>query len=113
MRNNITIYEYTRNVLHGKMALCDNEWMTIGSYNVNDLSAYASIELNLDVQDPKFIKKTQLMLQEIVDNDCVLITREHLATTINIGTKLRQWLAYNIIRLAFNMTTFYYRRQKK
>ncbi|MGE5106412.1 MAG: phospholipase D-like domain-containing protein, partial [Sphingobacteriales bacterium] len=49
LRNKVEIYEYQENVLHGKIAVCDSEWMTIGSYNVNDISAYASIELNLDV----------------------------------------------------------------
>jgi hypothetical protein len=28
--------------------------MTIGSYNINDISAYASIELNMDVKNPFF-----------------------------------------------------------
>jgi hypothetical protein len=30
--------------------------MTIGSYNVNDISAYATLELNLDVKDELLLK---------------------------------------------------------
>jgi cardiolipin synthase len=112
MRNNIAIYEYTKNVLHGKLAICDGEIMTIGSYNVNDLSAYASVELNVDVKDTDFIAKTEKMLQKIIKEDCVLISKENLAVTSNLFKRFVQWLSYSLIRLAFNVSTFYYRQQR-
>lgn len=112
MRNNIAIFEYTRNVLHGKLAVCDSEWMTIGSYNVNNLSAYASIELNFDVKDPALMKKVEQQLEDIINNDCVYITPEKMATTANMLRRLGQWFSYNLIRIAFNVFTFYYRRRK-
>jgi len=56
LRNKVEIYEYQKTVLHGKIAVCDDQWMTVGSYNVNNLSAYASIELNLDVDNPHLRK---------------------------------------------------------
>lgn len=114
MRNNIQIYEYTRTVLHGKLAVCDSEWMTIGSYNVNDLSAYASIELNFDVRDPRFINKVENVLQNIIEKDCILISKEeHLVRNRNLVKRFGQWFSYSIIRLTFNIFTFYYRHQKK
>lgn len=112
MRNNITIYEYTKNVLHGKLAVCDGEMMTIGSYNVNDLSAYASVELNMDVMDADFTTKVEKMVQKIIDEDCVLISSENLAVTSNVFKRFIQWLSYSLIRLAFNVSTFYYRQQR-
>ena len=112
MRNNILIYEYTKNVLHGKMAICDDAMMTIGSYNVNDLSAYASVELNMDVKDPEFIAAAEKVLQKIMDNDCVLITKDSMRVRVNVFRQFVQWLSYNLIRLAFNVSTFYYRQRK-
>ncbi|MEQ8423429.1 MAG: phospholipase D-like domain-containing protein, partial [Cyclobacteriaceae bacterium] len=41
----ITIMEYNPTVLHGKLAICDGKWLTLGSFNVNDISTYASVEL--------------------------------------------------------------------
>src|SRR5690606_31109768 len=35
LRHGVEIYEYTGNMLHGKLATCDERWMTIGSFNVN------------------------------------------------------------------------------
>ena len=88
IRNNIEIYEYTKNVLHGKLAICDGEWMTIGSYNVNDLSAYVSIELNFDVRDNIFVQKVEQTLQKIIDEDCTRITFENFAQTSNIWKRM-------------------------
>src|SRR5882724_1584430 len=38
-RNGIEIYEYQDTVLHGKLAVYDGAWATVGSYNVNRISA--------------------------------------------------------------------------
>jgi cardiolipin synthase len=111
LRNKIDIFEYTKNVLHGKLASCDSEWMTIGSYNVNDLSAYVSIELNYDVCDRQFVKTVDKILQQIVDNDCVKISKEDSYNT-NLFKKFGRWLAYNMIRMVFSVFTFYYKQQK-
>lgn len=112
IRNNIEIYEYNRNVLHGKLAICDGEWMTLGSYNVNDLSAYVSIELNLDVKDPEFVGKAEKTMQKIIDEDCVRIIAENFALSTTIWKRLGRWCAYNIIRLTLGMFTFYYRKRQ-
>jgi cardiolipin synthase len=76
LRNKVEIYEYQNNILHGKIAVCDGEWLTIGSYNVNDISAYASVELNLDVKSPVFAKQVEQTLDEIISTGCVPVTME-------------------------------------
>ncbi len=111
VRNNIHIYEYTKNVLHGKLAVADKEWMTIGSYNVNDLSAYVSVELNFDVKDPAFVKQVDAALEKIIDEDCIRISVESL-TQANAFKRLGRWVGYMLIRLTFSISTFYYRKQK-
>ena len=54
LRYNIRIYEYLPSVLHAKVATIDGIWSTIGSYNVNHLSDYGSIETNVDILDEDF-----------------------------------------------------------
>ena len=54
LRNNIKIYEYLPSNLHAKVATVDGKWSTIGSYNLNHLSDYGSIEMNVDVLDEPF-----------------------------------------------------------
>ena len=111
LRNKIEIFEYTSNVLHGKLAICDGEWMTIGSYNVNDLSAYVSIELNYDVNDPAFVAEVEKKLQQIIDNDCVRISDESNLATHPLK-RFGRWTAYILIRIVLSLFTFYYRKEK-
>jgi cardiolipin synthase len=111
LRNNIDIYEYQNNVLHGKMAVCDSKWVTIGSYNVNDISAYASVELNLDIQNDNFAKQVHSMLQGIISTDCSVITKEGHIQSKNIFKQFFRWVSYELFRITFHAFTFYFRQK--
>lgn len=111
-RHNIRVFEYQKSVLHGKLATYDNEWATIGSYNVNNISAFASVELNLDVQDPDFASKLQRRLDEIIEKDCVEVTEAHYESKFSFPHRVVQWLSYSIVRVLFYLFTFYWRQEK-
>ncbi|MBK8610679.1 MAG: hypothetical protein IPL84_12260 [Chitinophagaceae bacterium] len=50
-------------------------WLTIGSYNINNLSAYASIELNVNAHN--LVSHWGLtVFDSISKHDCVSITEE-------------------------------------
>jgi cardiolipin synthase len=105
-RHNIQIYEYQKNVLHGKIATCDNHWVTVGSYNVNNLSAYASIELNMEVKNDEFASLVESRLISIMDTKCILITKESYKNEINILKRIVQVTAYNLLRIMLMLFTF-------
>jgi cardiolipin synthase len=111
LRNNIAIYEYQNNILHGKIAVCDGKWMTIGSYNVNDISAYASIELNLDVRNESFSKQVEQTLEEIIKYDCIKVTRESHYQSKNMFRQFFRWVSYELFRIGFNVFTFYFKQK--
>lgn len=112
LRNKIELYEYQPTVLHAKVAVCDSEWITIGSYNINNISAYASIELNLDVRNPSFALQAEQKLEAIIKNDCVAITKEKHSSSNNIFKQFIRWCSYEIIRLMLYLFTFYFRQKK-
>ena len=112
LRNNISIYEYQKNILHGKIAVCDSQWLTIGSYNINDISAYASIELNLDVKNPVFAKEVEQIFEQIMKEECVAITSEKHASNKNIYIQFYRWCCYHIFRVLFFLFTFYFRQNR-
>lgn len=112
LRNNVKLYEYQDNILHGKIAVCDGRWMTAGSYNINNLSAYASIELNLAVKNDAFGMKTEKLLQQIIHNSCLPITKETHSRSKNIFTQFVRWFSYQFIRAAFYLFTFYYKQRR-
>lgn len=111
LRHKIRIYEYQGTVLHGKVAVSDKVWATIGSYNVNNISAYASIELNLDILNPSFARSLDNFLEEIIRTNCLEITKERLAKTTTLFKQFIRWSSYQIIKLGFFLFTFYFREK--
>jgi len=111
LKNNIELYEYTKTVLHGKLSVCDYKWATAGSYNINNISAYASIELNLDVLNERFAEETEKILKKITKEDCVHITAETFSSNNNILMIAWQRICYDLYRLILYLFTFYFKRQ--
>lgn len=110
LRNNIEIYEYKGNVLHGKIAVCDNHLVTAGSYNVNNISAFASIELNLEVKNNDFAKVVRDDLDTVIKDDCLQITSANYEQNYNFFQRTKQTVAYFAVHLIFHVFTFYFRQ---
>jgi cardiolipin synthase len=111
-RNRIEIYEYQDTVLHAKLAVYDGAWVTVGSYNVNRISAYASVELNMDVRDQPFATSVEKELDTIISQHCVRVTPESFFSHTTLFKKIRQRIAYQTIRLLFFLFTFYFKQEK-
>lgn len=113
LRHNIEIYEVQGRVLHAKVAVCDGDWMTVGSYNVNDISANASIEANVEVSDAGFVGKVEDLFEEIIRTQCVQVNEvKHVKTKGIIRQPLR-WMAYQFIRVVLFLSTFYFKRKRE
>ncbi|MGZ3838395.1 MAG: phospholipase D-like domain-containing protein [Flavisolibacter sp.] len=109
LRHHIEIFEYQPTVLHAKMTLVDNHYVTIGSYNINNVSTYASMELNLDVRNRVFASLVKKELEGIMLQDCIQITEKNFATNATLFGKFLQKSAYEIIRVILNLSTFYFK----
>jgi cardiolipin synthase len=113
IRHGLELYEYKRNVLHGKIAVSDNRFVTIGSYNINDISALASIELNVDIDDLDFAKSTENILKNIIFYDCERVSPIKVLRNYGIIERIMQWTSYEIFRLVFTLFTFYFKKNKQ
>jgi cardiolipin synthase len=112
LRHGIELYEYKHNILHGKIAVADGKIVTIGSYNINDISALASIELNLDVEDLAFSTVVHQELMKIIDNDCSRISPISIIRFYHPIERLLQWISYETVRLLFTLFTFYFAKKR-
>lgn len=112
LRHGIEIHEYNHNILHGKIAIADGRIATIGSYNINDISALASIELNLDVEEITFTKYAHQQLMKIIDNDCSRISPISIIRSYRPTERILQWISYETVRLLFNLFTFYFSKKR-
>jgi len=113
LKRNVEIYEYHRTVLHGKLATYDRQWATVGSYNVNNISAYASIELNVDVHNAAFARSVETVLDEIIRNDCTRISPSRFSTGTNLLLRFKRRVSYEIIRVILYLFTFYFRQEAR
>jgi cardiolipin synthase A/B len=103
LRNNIKIYEYLPSNLHAKVATVDGKWCTIGSYNLNHISDYGSIEMNVDILDTAFTENFEKILLNIIKNDCRQVTFEEYLRRKTWFSQLRGWMSYQMIRLLMRL----------
>lgn len=105
LKNNIEIYEYQKNVLHAKIATADHRWVTVGSFNVNNLSAFVSIELNLEVNNVRFATNVHHQLEEIIKKDCIKVTEQKFNKQFNGLARIGHKASYEIFRFLFFLST--------
>lgn len=99
LRNNIKIYEYLPSNLHAKVATVDGAWCTVGSYNINHLSDYGSIEINAAIYDEPFTRDFEDRLLKIIKDDCRQVTPEVFKKRKTWFYSVSGWFAYQMIRI--------------
>ncbi len=70
LKGGVQVYEYRRRPLHGKVALMDDHWATVGSSNLDPLSLSLNLEANLIIHDREFNQTLRDNLSAIIANDC-------------------------------------------
>jgi len=110
-QNNIELFEYKPCVLHGKVATYDKKWATIGSYNVNIISAYASLELNIDVNNPEFAGMLDDTMEKIIQNDCIQVTEKNFSSNNSIFNKIWELICYWFVRILFYLFTLNFKQR--
>lgn len=99
LRNNIKIYEYLPSNLHAKVATVDGKWCTIGSYNMNHLSDYGSVEMNTVILDNDFTIMFENLLLDIINKDCRQVTFVQNELRKTWWSRLSNWTTYQVIRI--------------
>jgi len=113
LRNNIKIYEYMPSILHAKVATVDGNWCTIGSYNLNHLSDYASVEINVNILDEGFVNMFEGILLEIIKKDCRQVTVEEYNRRRTWLSNISGWFSYQMIRLLMRIMVRLTAKKKK
>ena len=70
VKGGVEVYEYLRRPLHGKVALMDDHWATVGSSNLDPLSLSLNLEANLIVYDLNFNQRLRENLTQLISEDC-------------------------------------------
>ena len=70
LRADVRVYEYCERPLHGKVALVDEEWSTVGSSNLDPLSLSLNLEANIIIRDKAFNAELHRRLSHLMCNCC-------------------------------------------
>jgi cardiolipin synthase len=97
LRAGVKIYEYCERPLHGKVALVDDEWSTVGSSNLDPLSLAFNLEANVIVRDKAFNAHLHERLSHLMCNACNEITAESLGE-LKGWAWVRSFAAYHFTR---------------
>ncbi|HUR88950.1 MAG TPA: cardiolipin synthase ClsB [Ramlibacter sp.] len=93
----IKVYEYCERPLHGKVALVDDEWSTVGSSNLDPLSLSLNLEANVIIRDRSFNEHLHQRLQKIMRHACHEITIENTGEPTG-WAMVRNFVAFHFTR---------------
>ncbi|OPA97596.1 cardiolipin synthase B [Pseudomonas fluorescens] len=70
LKDGVVIHEYCQRPLHGKVALVDDTWSTVGSSNLDPLSLSLNLEANVLIRDRAFNQQLYERLDLLAKNHC-------------------------------------------
>ncbi|UUZ78166.1 cardiolipin synthase ClsB [Polaromonas sp. P1(28)-13] len=97
MAAGVRIYEYCERPLHGKVAVSDNEWATVGSSNLDPLSLSLNLEANVIIKDRAFNQHLSARLNHLMQHSCKQISADDLEKPSAWRT-LRSFFVFHLLR---------------
>ena len=97
LRAGVKIYEYTERPLHGKVAVVDDEWSTVGSSNLDPLSLSLNLEANVMIRDREFNRQLGERLEHLIKESCRLVEETELPHS-NAWLMVRSFFVFHFLR---------------
>jgi cardiolipin synthase len=70
LRAGVEIHEYCERPFHGKVAVVDDAWATVGSSNLDPLSLTMNLEANVVILDRDFNARLRASLERLMERHC-------------------------------------------
>jgi cardiolipin synthase A/B len=93
----VKIFEYCERPLHGKVALSDDEWATVGSSNLDPLSLSLNLEANVIIKDSAFNQHLSERLEHLMQHSCRQIRHGDLVESSRWRT-VRSFFLFHLLR---------------
>jgi len=94
----VRIYEYCDRPLHGKVALMDDRWSTVGSSNLDPLSLSLNLEANVVVRDKAFNEVLWQRMDQLMQHSCKRIDTADLASEWSGWRLVRSFFIFHFLR---------------
>ncbi|WP_428421176.1 cardiolipin synthase ClsB [Methylibium sp.] len=97
LRAGVHIYEYCERPLHGKVAVADDEWATVGSSNLDPLSLSLNLEANVMIRDRAFNRQLGERLEHLMAQRCKRIAAADLQEP-GLWRLVRSYFVFHFLR---------------
>lgn len=94
-RAGVSIYEYCERPLHGKVAVIDDVWSTVGSSNLDPSSLSLNHEANVIIWDRAFAAELKDKLERLIADHCMSIDSERFSEPV----PWRRWAGFFVFHL--------------
>jgi cardiolipin synthase len=98
VNDGVEIHEYCKRPLHGKVAVVDGLWATVGSSNLDPLSLALNLEANVMIRDRAFAGDLRARLQTLMNAHCTRLEPEAVQQRRAGWRVLLDTIAYHFTR---------------
>jgi cardiolipin synthase A/B len=96
-REGVKIFEYTERPLHGKVAVVDDEWATVGSSNLDPLSLALNLEANVVLRGEGFARHLRERLEQLIETSCRPVPASN-EQRLRWWTEMRNFVIFHFLR---------------
>lgn len=97
MAAGVQIFEYYERPLHGKVAVADDAWSTVGSSNLDPLSLSLNLEANVIIKDRAFNQYLSARLDDLMQRGCKQIGPADLVES-SWWRMVRSFFVFHLLR---------------
>lgn len=101
LRAGVRIVEYRRTQLHGKVAVVDDDWATVGSSNFDGLSLFINHEANIIIRDTAFARALRAYILTGVADGAEITAAD--VERLSLPRRLWNRFAYGLYRLVLQV----------
>jgi cardiolipin synthase A/B len=96
-RDGVRIHEYCARPLHGKVAVVDDDWSTVGSSNLDPLSLSLNLEANVVLRGREFAQRLAERLGRLIEHECSEIAPSPVRGW-GLWQRLRSAVVFHVLR---------------
>lgn len=104
LKNGVEIYQWKKSILHGKLATIDDDWATIGSFNLNYTSYQQNLEMNVNIYSSHFTNKMKNEIETLILTGCEKIDPKDFLERCPLSIKIKRFFYYIILSLVANFS---------
>jgi cardiolipin synthase len=102
LRAGIEIYEYHKSFMHSKVAVIDDDWVTVGSSNIDPFSLLLAREANVVVLDKTFAQTLRQDLEKVMAEGASQILWDDWSRGFVLKRAV-SWLVYGFVRFVLGV----------